>query len=91
MGWKIDPRVAWQTVDGEAVVLDLATGRAIGLNATGTLVWTFLPSESEESIAGRVAETFGVDAETALADVAEFVAMLRDRRLIAEELAVSAP
>lgn len=91
MGWKIDPRVAWQTVDGEAVVLDLATGRAIGLNATGTLVWTYLPSESEESIAARVAETFGVDPVTARADVAEFVAMLRDRRLIAEELAVSAP
>ena len=39
------PRLAWQIIDGEAVVIDLAKGRQIGLNATGSLVWSLLDDE----------------------------------------------
>lgn len=84
MELKIDPRVAWQVVDGEAVVLDLESGKAVGLNPTGTLVWRYLETEPPEAIARRVAEAFDVEGSAALADVCDFIDLLRRRNLVVD-------
>jgi hypothetical protein len=34
--------VAWQRIGDEAVVMSLAEGRVLGLNATGALVWSLV-------------------------------------------------
>lgn len=36
---RLSPDAVYRDLDGEAVVLDLATGTYFGLNAVATLVW----------------------------------------------------
>jgi len=84
---KPAPQVAWQVVDGEAVVVDLASGVTIGLNPAGTFIWSQLAGHDENDIAAATATHFDIDAQTAAADVDEFLRMLRARNLIVEESA----
>ena len=84
MRYTISPRVAHQVVDGEAVLVDLAGGRTMGLNATGTLVWTLLGAgQDEDAIARAVGERYGLELATARGEVQEFLGTLRTRGLIA--------
>jgi len=81
----VDPRVAWQTVDGQAVVMDLAEGRVLGLNPLGSFVWTLLSRGADvAAITGAVTERFDVEPARAREDVLAFLGQLRERRLIAE-------
>ncbi len=77
--------VAWQTIDEEGVVLDLDGGRSFGLNPAAALVFSLLETHGEEQIADEVARRFAVRADEARADVAEFLSVLRQRGLVAEE------
>jgi hypothetical protein len=84
MALAIDPRVAWQTIDGQAILMDLAQGHVLGLNPVGTLVWTLLPDLEEDAIAREVARQFDVEAARASHDVRGFLDVLRERRLVIE-------
>lgn len=84
MTHRPDARLAWQVIDGEAVVIDLAEGRTLGLNPAGSLIWCLLPRHDEGTIAQLLTERFDVDLETARADVREFVRSLRERGLVTE-------
>jgi hypothetical protein len=77
--------LAWQTVDGEGVVLDIERGRSIGLNAAGALVFSLLETHDEEGIAEELAGQFEVSRERARADVFRFLSLLRQRGLAVEE------
>jgi PqqD family protein of HPr-rel-A system len=77
--------VAWQTIDDEGVVLDLDGGRSFGLNGPAALVFSLLETHGEEEIARALARRFEVGAEEAHADVAAFLATLRERGLVVEE------
>ena len=85
MGFRINPRVAHQVVGGEAVLVDLAGAVMLGLNATGSLVWSLLPSHDEEAIAAAVCDRFAVEIEQARADVAAFVAELVRRGIVTRD------
>jgi hypothetical protein len=74
--------LAWQTIDGEAVVLDLARGRSLGLNETAAIVWSMLPDHDDEAIAAELARRFDVAPERARADVARLVAALVERGIV---------
>jgi len=76
--------VAWQTIGDEAVVMNLAGGRVLGLNPTGALVWSLIEERDEQGLAEAVAGRFEVDAETAREDVRSFIALLRERGLVVE-------
>jgi coenzyme PQQ synthesis protein D (PqqD) len=78
------PRLAWQMIDGEAVILDVASARTLGLNPAGALIWTLLPDHDELEIAAALARRFAVDVEAALGDLREFVGDLRARGLLEE-------
>lgn len=80
----IAPQVAWQILEEEAILIDLATGATLGLNPTGTYIWSQIGGRPEEQIAASTAEQFDVDADTAASDVREFLAMLRARNLIVD-------
>ena len=79
------PDTAWQVIGDEAVIMNLAGARVLGLNPTGALVWSLLDEKDESEIAAAVAERFEIDAETAGRDVREFVALLRDRGLVVDD------
>jgi hypothetical protein len=74
--------LAWQAVGPETVVLDLARGRSLGLNATAGLVWTLLPDHDHEEIAAEVARRYDIALETARSDVTRLVDQLLERGLI---------
>jgi hypothetical protein len=82
MAWRIGSRVAWQVIAGEVVIVDLVDGKALGLNPTGSFVWTRLTSSSEEEIAAALAAEFTVELPQARNDVAELLADLEQRKLV---------
>ena len=49
MALRIPSRLAWQVIDGEAVLIDLAHGKSLGLNPTGTFVWSLLATQHDET------------------------------------------
>lgn len=73
------PRVAWQVLDGEAVLIDLERGSAVGLNATGSFLWSQLAALDADELARELCRAFDVDPEHARADVAAFMALLQER------------
>ena len=84
MPLRTSPRLAWQVIDGEAVIMDLAASRTLGLNPAGSLIWSLLGDHDEAQIAAALADRFAVEPEAALRDVREFVEGLRSRGLVVE-------
>jgi hypothetical protein len=76
--------VAWQRIGDEAVVMSLAEGRVLGLNATGALLWSLLEERDEDGLVAAVVERFATDAASARGDVREFLGLLRERGLLFE-------
>ncbi|MHB0971492.1 MAG: PqqD family protein [Thermoanaerobaculia bacterium] len=81
--YRIATHVAWQSVGGETIVVDLSTGNTMGLNATASLIWTAIESTPPESIAARLSDLYGIDLSTTIRDVNEFVDDMKRRGLIA--------
>jgi hypothetical protein len=78
------PEVAWQAIGDEAVVMSLAEGRVLGLNATGAFVWALVGERDEDGLVAAVVERFETDRDQAREDVRGFLALLRDRGLVVE-------
>jgi hypothetical protein len=79
---------AAKVIDGEAVIINVVTGRYYSLEAAGALAWTVLterPSTLAE-IAARLTRHYAVTPETALADLERLTA-----ELIGEDLVTTAP
>jgi len=78
----IPEEVLSRDIDGEAVLLDLRSGRYFGLNATGARMWALLKDGLElEAAAAGIVDEFDVDVERARADVQAFVDSLVERGL----------
>ena len=79
--------VIFRELEGEGVLLDLASGRYFGLNAIGTRVWTFLAAGAtiDDAIAAIAAEC-DADGEQVERDIDDFLEALAARGLL-----VSAP
>ncbi|HEX9713096.1 MAG TPA: lasso peptide biosynthesis PqqD family chaperone [Actinomycetota bacterium] len=78
----IPEEVLSRDIDGEAVLLDLRSGRYFGLNATGARMWALLKDGLElEAAAAGIVDEFDVDVEQARADVQAFVDSLVERGL----------
>jgi hypothetical protein len=77
-------QVAWQIVDGEAIVVDLGSGKTIGLNPTATFLWSQLDGRDETELARALVSDFDVDPDQAASDVRDFLRTMRERNLIAE-------
>ncbi len=80
-----NPRVADQVLGGEAVVLDYEGRTIVGLNETGTAVWTRLDGTSSlrEIAAGLARESGAPEAEVET-DVIAFAGALVERGLAVE-------
>lgn len=84
MPLRRDRDVAWQQIGDETVVMSLAEGRVLGLNATGALVWSLVEECSEDELVAAVLERFATDEPQAREDVRGFLSLLRERGLVSE-------
>jgi hypothetical protein len=83
MSHRLSPDVVFRELEGEAVILDLASGRYFGLNAVGTRIWTLLDAGTPiEEIIQAVAEEYDADAEQIDRDVKALIEALSSRGLI---------
>ena len=82
MPLRVDPQLAWQVVDGEAVIVDVEAGRMLGLSPVGSCLWPLLESHDESQLVDEVVQRFQVDDETARRDIRTFLAELRERGLV---------
>ena len=58
MRLKPAPQVAWQVIDGEAVVVDLASGVTIGLNPAGTFLAKVFQSGADAELLAQLKRDF---------------------------------
>lgn len=84
MKFRRSPDVVARSIDQEAVLLDLASGRYFGLNATGAAIWDALEGgeADPESIARDIASRFSAPEEQILADVRALLADLVQQNLV---------
>ena len=72
-----------RALDGEAVLLDLETGRYFGLNASGCNIWARLAEDrSIDEVASDLAEELALPRERLVADVVEIVSELEREGLV---------
>jgi len=81
--WKHSPDVVFRDLEGEAVILDLASGTYFGLNEVGTRVWQMIDEGRDTAqIVDVVAAEYHADRTTIAQDVARLIDNLSARRLI---------
>jgi hypothetical protein len=84
--WIVNrPAVVSEVIDGELVVMNLATGNYFSSAGTGAALWACLEAGmSAEALAAMLVARHGIAAERASADVDAFLARLRDESLVRE-------
>jgi methyltransferase-like protein len=82
---KIGSQVAWQIVDGEAIVVDLASGNTIGLNPAATFLWSQIDgTHDDKALTSALISEFDVSAAEAENDTREFLDEMKRRTLIVD-------
>ena len=81
---RASSQVAWQVIDGEAILVDLASGKTLGLNATATWLWSHLDGRSPNELAEGLSSAFDVSRDDAENDVRDFLRLLEERNLVSE-------
>jgi len=80
---RIVEDVVFRPVGDESVLLNLNTGEYLGLNASGTRVWSILTTASSVQTAyDALLQEYDVEPPQLRADLAEFIGQLRDKHLI---------
>ena len=79
----VPPGVMFRDLEGEAVVLELESGRYFGLNETGTRMWLLLQEHgSVESALRALLAEFDVAEELLREELLSFVNNLSSQRLL---------
>jgi hypothetical protein len=81
------PDVVSRVLDGEAVLLDLASGRYFGLNEVGTRAFELAaaPGRRVEEICTLLLQEFEVPADVLRDDIDELLSALYERGLVRVE------
>jgi hypothetical protein len=80
---RIRKDVVFRELEGEMVLLNLATGVYFGLDPIGTRIWELIDAHrSTDEIVSAVTAQYEVDAETCRADLGRFFQALRDNELV---------
>jgi hypothetical protein len=80
------PHVIHETIDGEVIVINLASGNYYSLKGAGADVWDVLqssPGLSESAITAEVARRFDHASEAVVHEIAAFLEQLRREDLVA--------
>lgn len=85
--YRINPDLAWRTIDGEVVILKVKSTTYYSLDAVGSFLWGCLDSGfgTRKVLVEKVVGEFEVDPATAERDLGE---LLED--LVREELVLAA-
>ncbi|MDT7763010.1 MAG: hypothetical protein QOC63_2430 [Mycobacterium sp.] len=76
--------VAWQQVDGETIMLDLAASAYLGTNPSGSALWsTLAEGATRKELVEQLCEAFDVTEDRAGRDVDAFLHVCRDRGFLA--------
>ncbi|MGD9509362.1 MAG: PqqD family protein [Geminicoccaceae bacterium] len=75
--------VAAKVIDGEAVLINLATGVYYSMRGSGAYLWSQLePGSSVACLSASLADRYGIDSERARQDVRRLVDELRAEGLV---------
>jgi hypothetical protein len=84
--FRQNPRVAQQVLGGKAVILHYEGKRMLGLNPSGSEVWSRLDGRrSLQEIGEELARLRGAPVPEVVADLLDFVAGLQGRDLVTNE------
>jgi hypothetical protein len=74
---------SWREIDGETILLDLESSKYLGLNRSGTVLWSaIVHGSSRQELIDRLATEFDIAPERAATDVDAFIASCRERNLL---------
>lgn len=77
------PDVMQETVEGEVIIVNVATGIYYSLAGSGAAIWAdLLLGLDEAAIAGRIAALGGATQDVVAAEVSRFMAELRSENLL---------
>ena len=72
-------------VDGEAVILDIESGRYYGMDGVGAFIWNCLDHvQTRDQLLAAVVAEYDVDPATAQGDLNDLLTDLIDRGLVVE-------
>ncbi len=78
-----NPRVAWRTYDGEAILVSPDDSRLHALDVTATAIWVSADGVTEvASVTARLAGMFGAESAVVQDDVRQFLDDLAARGLV---------
>ncbi len=73
----------WREIEGEIVAVDTRDAVYLAVNRSGAVLWPALAEGATgEALEVALVERFGLDPQTAEANVEAFVQMLKDRKLL---------
>ncbi|HET9186994.1 MAG TPA: PqqD family protein [Acidothermaceae bacterium] len=77
-------QVSWRELDGESVVLDLASSKYLTVNSAGTVLLRMLARGdcTRDELAQALVAEFDIELDQANSDVDKFVDDLRGRNLL---------
>ncbi len=80
---KRNPDVAWRTFEDQGVILDLDSGKVLGLNGVAARIWELLeqPTTADE-IAKEISSEYSITLGEAGRDAGEFLDSLREKGLL---------
>jgi hypothetical protein len=82
-----EPAVVAETIDGEAVVINLERGIYFSIKDCGLAIWTdMLSGEETSAIADRLRSHFGTQHPNVDEEVASFIKQLIDEQLVRPRL-----
>ena len=80
---RIRKDVVFRDLEGELVLLNLATGVYFGLDPVGTRIWALIDEgRTVDDIVHVMTAEYEIDADACRADLACFLATLRDNALV---------
>ena len=79
---QIEEEVVYRELEGEAVVLNLKTGRYFGLDPVGTRIWQLLPDHSLREILRLLVSEYEAGEQQIRADLLRLLEQLRDQQLV---------
>lgn len=81
--FRVPEEVVSEVIDGEAVVLHLATGKYYAMNRTASRIWQLLrDGVALEGISWTISREFSIDLARARADIEALSAELQARGLL---------